>query len=355
MNSRPRVASLLTRRTFLAVMLLAAGLLPQAVSAENSQYVIDISVDGLGSVYLQPMIEKNQLPNFKRFQTEGAWTNNARNDDDVTVTLPNHTTMVTGRSVKGPDGHNWTKNTDPSKGETLHKHKGHDGPYLASVFDVAHDHGLRTAMFAGKTKFSLYRDSYDAKHGAADTGTPGHGRNKLDSYVYEKDCATLTGRFIAAMEEKPLQYSFVHYADPDSAGHPHGWGSAAYCDAVRKVDSQLGRIFKMVESSPKLKGKTTIILSADHGGKDRDHANNLLPEVYTIPVYVWGCGAAAGKDLYDLNRTTRRDPGKGHPLHTDPAQPIRNGDGANLSLKLLGLGPVPGSTINRKQDLVIGM
>ena len=48
------------------------------------------------------MIEKNELPNFRRFQTGGAWTNNARNDDDVTVTLPNHTTMMTGRSVKGP-------------------------------------------------------------------------------------------------------------------------------------------------------------------------------------------------------------------------------------------------------------
>ncbi len=86
----------------------------------------------------------------------------------------------------------------------------------------------------------------------------------------------------------------------------------------------------------------------------QNHANNLLPEVYTIPVYVWGCGAAVGKDLYKLNVATRRDPGNGHPLHTDPVQPIRNGDGANLALKLFGLGPVPGSTINREQDLTIG-
>jgi predicted AlkP superfamily pyrophosphatase or phosphodiesterase len=354
MISRPRFASLCSRRLLLAVLLLTGWLLPHTGLAATAQYCLEISVDGLGSYYLQPMIEKNELPNFKRFQTEGAWTNNARNDDDVTVTLPNHTTMITGRSVRGPEGHHWLKNTDPSRGETLHRHKGHDGPYLAGVFDVVHDHGLRTAMFAGKTKFSLFRDSYDAHHGAADSGQPDHGRNKIDCYVYEKDCELLTSRYVAAMEEKPFQYSFLHYADPDSAGHPYGWGSGAYRQAIRKVDAQLGRIFRMIENSPKFRGQTMIFLTSDHGGKDHDHANHLLPEVYTIPVYLWGCGVAAGKDLYALNQTTRCDPGDGHPLHSDPVQPIRNGDGANLALKVLGLGPIPGSTINSRQDLAIG-
>lgn len=342
------------RRLFLAALLLTGWLLPHALLAATAQYVIEISVDGLGSYYLQPMIDKGELPNFKRFQREGVWTNNARNDDDVTVTLPNHTTMITGRSVLGPEGHHWLKNTDPSWGETLHQHKGHDGPYLASIFDVAHDHGLRTAMFAGKTKFSLYRDSYDAAHGAPDLGQLDHGRNKIDCFVYEKYCESLTSRYIAAMKQNPFQYSFIHYADPDSAGHPYGWGSDAYQQAIRKVDAELGRIFRVIETSPKFRGTTTVFLTSDHGGKDHDHSNNLLPEVYTIPVYVWGAGVAAGKDLYAMNRATRRDPGTSHPLHSDPAQPVRNGDGGNLALKLLGLGPIPGSTINSRQDLVIG-
>jgi hypothetical protein len=55
-----------------------------------------------------------------------------------------------------------------------------------------------------------------------------------------------------------------------------------------------------------------------------------------------------------LNRSTRRDPGKSHPHAADPVQPVRNGDGANLALKLLGLRAIPGSTINQKQDLKIG-
>ena len=95
-----RTVATISRR-FFAALVLAGILLPQAASAETGKCFIEISVDGLGSVYLQPMIEKGDLPNFRRFQTEGAWTNNARNDDDVTVTLPNHTTMMTGREREG--------------------------------------------------------------------------------------------------------------------------------------------------------------------------------------------------------------------------------------------------------------
>jgi predicted AlkP superfamily pyrophosphatase or phosphodiesterase len=354
MNLISHTVTTISRRTFAAGLIAAGLLLVQTASAQTCKYFIHISVDGLGSVYLQPMVEKNELPNFRRFQTEGAWTNNARNDDDVTVTLPNHTTMMTGRSVKGPGGHHYTYNIDPPHGQTLHNQKLHDGTYIASVFDVAHDHGLRTLLMTGKSKFSLYRDSYDAWHGAACAVAPDCGRNKIDRFVYDPDMASMTTSFLTAMKEKPFQYAFLHYAEPDLTGHAQGWGSTGYQDAVRRVDEQLGRILQLVDGSPELRGKTTIFLTSDHGGKDHDHSNNLLPEVYTIPVYLWGCGAAGGKDLYKLNPTTRLEPGNGHPLHTDRVQPVRNGDAANLALRLLGLDPVPGSTINVRQDLAIG-
>jgi len=339
-----------TRRPLLLLAFLAAFVAAPWAPARAAavQYVISISVDGLGSSYLQALVDKGQAPNFRRFQKEGAWTNNARNDYDNTVTLPNHTAMLTGRGMAGPAGHNWTGDGEPAAGQTLHSNKG---PYVASVFDVAHDHGLRTGLYTGKKKFILYARSYDADHGAADQS--GKGRNKIDVYVCNEDSAALTRLFVAAMNAKPFHYTFFHFADPDLAGHWSGWGSAAYNAAVKNVDQCLDGIFRLVETNAVLRGRTALILTADHGGKGRGHSDIREPLDFTIPFYVWGPHIGPGQDLYALNRGSRRDPGAARPSFAAPRQPIRNSDGANLALGLLGLGAVPGSAVNARQDLTV--
>jgi hypothetical protein len=342
--------SLAFRGTILVsgVLALLAARVRPVVAAVSADYVIAISVDGLGSSYLKTLLKRHEVPNFQRFRSEGAWTDNARNDYNVTVTLPNHTTMLTGRGVQGSEGHHWTLNVDPPKGMTLHSNRGF---YVASAFDVAHDHGLRTCLYTGKTKFSLYATSYDAEHGAPDKGPADHGRNKIDTFDCRRKSVDMTRDYVAAMKEKPFQYSFIHFADPDAAGHPHGWGSDAYYKAIRNVDACLGTLFDFVESDPALRGHTIMILTADHGGMGHNHVKFDEPLVYTIPFYTWGVHVARGKDLYSLNKDTRLDPGPGRPAYSAAEQPIRNGDMANLALKLLGLGPAPGSTINPRQDL----
>ncbi len=338
------------RRPLLTVAILAiltAASCGQALAAA-ARYVVFISVNGLGSSYLQSLVDKGLAANFRRFQAEGAWTNNARTDYDWTITLPNHTCMITGRGVEGPTGHNWTKNFDPAPGETLHSHKG---AYIAGVFDVVHDHGLRTCLFAGKSKFIIYPRSYEITRGDGPRPT---GRNKIDVFEWKGDSAAMVGDFVAACAAKPFHYSFIHFPDPDAAGHPFGWGSKIYLAAVRKVDKGLGEIFRLVETQPAMRGRTAIILTADHGGKGHDHSDIREPLDYTIPFYVWGAGVAASKDLYAINRGARRDPGAGRPSYAAAVQPIRDGDAANLALSLLGLGAVPGSTINARQDLNVG-
>jgi Type I phosphodiesterase / nucleotide pyrophosphatase len=328
-----------------------------ATAAGVADYVIQISVDGLGSSYLQSLIDEGQLPNFKRLQAEGAWTHNARADFDYTITLPNHTCMVTGRPVKDKvgnptaiAGHTWVINTDPGD-ETIHGNR-HD--YVKSTFDVAHDNGLRTCMFASKSKFVLYDQSYDVRNGAPDTIGADNGRDKIDLYVKDGNSAAMTDRFLAEMKSNPFQYSFVHFHDADTAGHAKTWGSAAYNDAVKAVDGYLGKILAWIAADERLKDKTAIIISADHGGTGLDHFNNSNPLNYTIPFYAWGAGVAHGQDLYALNLATRHDPLGGRPDYTDSGlQPIRNGDGGNLALMLLGLSGIPDSIINASQDLKV--
>ncbi len=329
-----------------------------AMGFTNSQYVIVISVDGMGAEYVKPLLAaglSNELTSIKRFQVEGTGTLNARDDAHYAITLPNHITMMTGRGVNGEEGHNWKNNSDPGPAATLASNKG---SYVASGFDVAHDNGLRTGIWSGKSKFNLFQQTYSVTNGAADATGPDNGRDKID---YDKvasgiSAEKLTADFTNQMVAAPFNYVFVHFQDPDATGHSLGWSAnptSSFAMTLKKVDTQIGTILQMVDNTPALQGKTTIILTADHGGHGQGHGDTKNPLDYTIPFYVWGAGVKAGADLYTLNTASRTAPGAmDNPSYTGP-QPIRNGDAANLALKLLGLGAVPGSTIGSAQDLRI--
>ena len=322
-----------------------------------ADFVIHVSVDGLRPDAVTDL-GPAQVPNFYRLRDQGASTHNARTDYDYSITLPNHTSQVTGRPVVGELGHNWTTNTDPAAGQTLHANKG---AYVPSAWDVAHDRGLRTGLYASKTKFSLYDTSYDADAAALQGGAPDahpadgdQGRDKIDTYVYDGNSATLTDRFVAAMSADPFEYVMLHYHDPDTAGHGSGWMGGAYLDSIKAVDAQLGKVLNLVGGNAALAGRTTVILTADHGGSQNTHVDATDPLNYTIPFYVWGAGVTAGTNLYQLNAATRTDPGTGRPDHAARPQPIRDGDAANLALDLLDLPPATGSLLNAGQDLVVG-
>jgi hypothetical protein len=332
----------------------AVFVLALPANAQSITHVIHISVDGLRPDAITALGPSN-LPSFYRMRTEGAFTDNARSDYDYTITLPCHTTQLTGRGIAGPTGHNWTGNSDPDEGETLASNKG---SYVAGVFDVAHDHGLRTGEFAGKSKFSLFATSWDAVNGAPDVIGPDNGRNKIDVYVNTGDTAQLVNTLMADESSQPLNYAFLHLADPDTIGHYYDWDvtpGSAYCDTIKVMDDRLGTIFDLIDNDSRFTGSTAIVLTADHGGTNYDHGNATLPADYTVPFYVWGPGVMPGADLYALNPTNRSNPGASRPTYSDSVQPIRNGEAANVSLKLLGLEPVPGSTIGTNQDLALNV
>jgi hypothetical protein len=341
-----------------------------------AEHVIHISVDGLNASMLQESIDGGRSPNFKRLQEEGAWTSNARADYTHTNTLPNHTCIFTGRPTLEPDGmpqalyHGWTTNKVPKVGATLHDLDNPHIGYVASVFDVVHDAGLSTALYATKDKFILYDQSYDEHNGAPPSGavsprlpsasvgeTRPRGRDKIDVYYYANDgpprfSATMQARFLSDMASQHFNYAFVHYRDTDTTGHALGWGSGGWFYALRNIDGYVGQIVELVENDAQLAGRTTVIVTTDHGGTGFGHDEYLIPGNYTVPILVWGAGVERG-ELYAMNRSSRTEPGELRPAYADAGQPIRNSDTGNLALSLLGLGPIPGSMINARQDLSV--
>ena len=344
---------------WLAVLVFAAG----QASAEVA-YVIEISVDGLGGTYLNKMFNGTApggpyaIPNFTRLKNEGASTLAAHIDNNNWETLPNHTSIITCRPRDGANGHNWTSNGDPALGQTIHSNKG---SYVAGVFDVAHDNGLTTGMYANKSKFSLFDTygsytgggSYNAVYGALDITGPDNGRDKVDTpYINTALGGIVVDTFIAQQKSaSPNRFAFLHINEPDAYGHSTGWGSTTWYSQVVNVDTMLGKIFKLIEQDvPAMTGRTAIILTADHGNQDNPPTG---ADRYAVAFYVWGPGVAPGADLYSLN-TGLRQPAASYPMTTyGGMQPIRNAEASNLALSLLGLGPIPSSTFNYAQDLRI--
>lgn len=361
-------------------------------SAQAVQYVINISCDALRPDAISKWVNNpsNPLPNFKRLRNQGAFTDNARTDYYETCTSPGHANMLTGYPVNGPRGHLWGENQeDPWGNYGLTFHDAHtagktynheNGPvvwpkaglpnkpdydYVYSVFDVAHDAGLRTGLYAGKVRFEMYPHSYDAAHSY-------NGINKIDDNLIlpvgldgTPSSQQLINRWKTQMDSKnPLRYSFIHFADTDDFGHKYGWDlsslSTPYMQAVDREDQWLGQIFAEINGDPRLKGNTAIVLTADHAGSANypdngadGHNDPTLAKNYTVPFYVWGPGVTAGADLYALNSDNPefKNPGTGRPTQGYYSQPIRNGCMPNVSLDLLGLKSVPESTFDYDQSL----
>ena len=136
--------------------------------------------------------------------------------------------------------------------------------------------------------------------------------------------------------------------DPDAAGHARGWGSSRYSNAVMTVDQQIGRVLDAIQSSPTYHHRTVVVVTADHGGgaprTGHDVATNAVN--FRVPLFVWGTGIPAGVDAYSLF-ANRADPGDVRVSYSDTSRPppLRNGDTGNLAVSLLGLPPIPGSSL----------
>lgn len=290
--------------------------------------VVLISVDALSSAAVRQLGPEG-APALWRIIDEGAATLEARPLYEDTRTLPNHSSMLTGIPRDGGTGVDFNEDN----GGTLESQAGR---YVSGVFDVAHDHGLRTALLAEKDKFNFLIRSWDAAHGGPDRVGRNDGRDKVDDAVVAPvDRLEDTAEADLAAGTRLV---FWHLAAPDVAGHAHGFLGPVYLDAVQAADAQVGQLLDLVDEQPKLRRRLTIVLTADHGGTagTRDHSDVTAPGNYRIPFAVWGRGVRQGADLYELN-PKREDPGTGRPGYDGP-QPIRNLDAARLVLQLLGLG-----------------
>ena len=227
---------------------------PPAQWPHTVEHVIIVTLDGLRA----DEVGDERTPILQRMIDEGASTLAAQTVSP-SLTLPAHSSLVTGLT---PDQHHIVWN----------KYKPEMGNLEApTIFDVARRNGMTTAFVSGKEKLRhiVQPDAVD-----------------LCSIEMRRDGPVMDEALDHLHSQRP-NLMLIHLPDVDRAGHLAGWKSARQRRTLQEADRLVGRLLDSIENL-EMRDSTVVIVSADHGGEDRNHRNNTETDVVTIPWIVWG-------------------------------------------------------------------
>lgn len=232
---------------------------PTSQPQSTYTHVVVVSIDGLrpdGALTAD-------APTIDRLRAEGAWARNASTIPDSS-TLESHSSMLTGDPVR-THGMNFD-DFRPARGFIR----------VPTALYRAHDRGYGTAMFVAKPKLR-----HIAIPGSLDLfSRPSHACERV---------ASEAGQYLSTARPG---LTFIHFGEPDGAGHRRGWMSRTYLTAVTRADSCLATVMSAIEARADRQG-FLVIVTADHGGHGRRHGSHR-PEDMHIPWIAWGSRVTPG-------------------------------------------------------------
>ena len=96
------------------------------------------------------------------------------------------------------------------------------------------------------------------------------------------------------MQKKPMLYT-IYFVQLDEIGHAYGWYGTKYMDMLKQIDESIALIIQAIKDAGIWKD-TVIVLTSDHGGKDKGHGDLSLEELET-PFVVYGRKIKAGYEF----------------------------------------------------------
>ena len=232
--------------------------------------VVVIGIDGLSIDGL----ERAKYPELHRMMEQSAWTLEARGVMP-TLSSPNWESAITGA---GPEQHGITSNGILGKMAKFAPICTDAEGHFPTIFDVLHTQqpGANIAIFH---EWSGFADLLEKSVPNVLQHEGSHEKTANAAMEYWKD-------------HHPALL-FVHLDKVDHTGHDSGWGTAAYLKAVADVDKDVGEFLDMVKQDANA-GRTYVLVTSDHGGKNRNHGGNSIVEI-TIPWMIAGPDIVPGK------------------------------------------------------------
>ncbi|MDT0553059.1 alkaline phosphatase [Urechidicola vernalis] len=226
-----------------------------------TKHVILIGSDGFGGY----AFDKAKVPNLRKLMKNGAYSLEARSVLPSSSAV-NWASMIMG---SGPELHGyteWGSKTPEVPSRVIGK--GGIYPSIISLIDAQMPNAKKGVAYSwGGIQYLFERDMVDLDF-----------NGKSDEETMNKALEFIT-------KEKPV-FTFIHFDQPDGAGHNIGHDTPEYYKEVEKIDDLVGTIVKALKKEGIL-DDTIIIFSSDHGGIDKGHGGKTLLEV-EIPWIIYG-------------------------------------------------------------------
>ncbi len=306
-----------------------ASIAPQPARAAGVKRVLVVDIQGLPSY----TVGKGRAPFLSTLMGRGASTLQARPDDDNRRALPNTISLLTSRRVPtSRGGHGVT--TNGYSGPSVHAAAGQ---YVSSIYDMAHNLGLRTAFYSGDPRSKLVGKTWDTSLAGTDKYGVDNGRTKIDQRLVASTDTDVARAARVSLQQRPAAITVVQLGNALRAGVAHGWRSPEYLTAVARADARLRNFVRDVNANPATHGSTLVLVTSTAPGAPATYG-------YGVPLVAWGPSVPAGSNLYTLNPQYKR-PAGGARLPTT-GTPINLGTVANLAASALTLPAIPRSTLN---------
>jgi len=227
-----------------------------AVPAARRGNALLVSWDGVRRDVLKEMLEAGKLPNLAGVIKAGSLQDIVIRGQR-TQTRPGHAKMLTGLCASQTG---ISANSSPGC-----------VPAGCTLFDR-----LRKAPRTGKVATIVVT-------GKTYVGTLfAESRASIDTYDAGSRLAEATGpAALSALARHRQQrfFAFVHFSDPDAAGHSSGEGSDHYLEAIVTCDRWLGLILGQLRKHG-LEEKTAVYVTTDHGFDKGRRTHQDAPEIW---------------------------------------------------------------------------
>ncbi|MHC4504364.1 MAG: alpha-L-fucosidase, partial [Planctomycetota bacterium] len=246
--------SQLARAAALALALCAvlASTGTAAKPRNKTQSVVVIVIDGVRYSESFGDPKRANVPHLaKDLAPLGAFYTNFRNEG-ATKTNPGHVALVTGRYE-----------AVANNGKQLSS-----APTITQLFlKSARSRSTAASVIVSKDKLHILSNSTGPEWKDKYVATTSAGKKGFGTgYRSDKDTFKET---LKILKRDHPRLVVINFAGPDSAGHAKRWD--AYLGAIRECDRYTWEIWRALESDPFYAGKTTLLVTNDHGRHDDKH------------------------------------------------------------------------------------